>query len=189
MMMSTLILNADYSPLSFVPISTIGWKDAIKIAFLGHARVVEEYSDWVVHSPSITIPVPSVMISETYIKAKQHVKFSRSNLMLRDNFTCQYCSKPLEMKELTVDHVIPRVRGGKTTWDNIVASCYVCNTIKGHKQHMKPKQKPFKPGYHHLINNAKKMHIVIPDTSWIPYLNWDTTLITVQPPNKKIINN
>lgn len=178
-------MNADYSPLSVVPISTISWKDAIKIKFLGHALVVEEYDDWVVHSPSMTIPVPSVMISETYIRTKQHVKFSRANLLVRDNFTCQYCSKPLELKELTVDHVVPRVRGGRTSWDNIVASCYVCNTIKGHKQHMKPKQKPFKPDYYQLVNNARKVPITIPDAKWIPYLGWDEKLITILPPSKK----
>lgn len=180
----TLILNADYSPLSFVPLSTISWRDAIKINFLGHAKVIEEYEDWFVHSPSISIPVPSVMISETYIKTKQHVKFSRANLLVRDNFTCQYCSKHLEIKELTVDHVVPRVRGGKTSWDNIVASCYVCNTIKGHKQHMKPKQKPYKPDYYSLVNNAKKMRITIPDPRWLPYIDWDPDLVTIQPPNK-----
>lgn len=180
-----LILNADYSPLSVVPISTISWKDAIKIKFLGHAHVIEEYDDWFVHSPNLTIPVPSVMISETYIKTKQHVKFSRANLLVRDNFTCQYCSKHLEIKELTVDHVVPRVRGGKTSWDNIVASCYVCNTIKGHKQHMKPKQKPYKPDYFQLVNNAKKVPITIPDAKWIPYLGWDESLITVVKPQKK----
>lgn len=182
--MATLILNADYSPLSVVPISTISWKDAIKLKFLGHALVVEEYDDWTVHSPSMTIPVPSVMVSETYIKTKQHVKFSRANLLVRDNFTCQYCQKPLELKELTVDHVIPRVRGGKTSWCNLVSACYVCNTIKGHKQHMKPKQKPYKPDYYQLVNNARKVPITIPDAKWIPYLGWDSKLITIRPPSK-----
>lgn len=184
---TTLILNADYSPLSLIPISTIGWRDAIKINFLGHAKVIEEYDDWVVHSPSTTIPVPSVMISETYIKVKQHVKFSRANLLVRDDYTCQYCNTGLDIKDLTVDHVIPRVRGGKTSWDNIVASCYVCNTIKGHKQHMKPRQKPYKPDYYSLVTNAKKRPITIPDAKWIPYLGWDTNLITIQPPIKKVI--
>lgn len=183
----TLILNADYSPLSFLPISSISWKDAIKIKFLGHARVVEEYSDWAVHSPSTEISVPSVMISETYIKTKQHVKFSRANLLVRDNFTCQYCNKHLEYKELTVDHVVPRVRGGLTRWENIVAACYVCNTIKGHKQHMKPRTKPIRPDYHQLVNNAKRIQLIVPDHSWLAYLNWDPDLITIQPPNKKNI--
>jgi len=186
-MMSTLILNADYSPLNVVPISSISWKDAIKVKFLGHARVVEEYSDWSVHSPSIEIRVPSVMISETYIKTKQYVKFSRANLLIRDNFTCQYCSKGLEYRELTVDHVVPRVRGGTTRWENIVAACYICNTIKGHKQHMKPKNKPYKPDYHQLVNNAKKQKIIVPTESWLTYLNWPEDLVEIQRPSKKNI--
>lgn len=182
-----LVLNADYSPLSLIPISSISWKDAIKIKFLGHARVVEEYDDWTVHSPSMEIRVPSVMISETYIKTKQYVRFSRTNLLIRDNFTCQYCSKHLEMKDLTVDHVVPRIRGGKTRWDNIVAACYVCNAIKGHKQSMKPRQRPFKPDYHQLVANAKKTRITVPHESWLPYLGWDPDLITIQSPSKKNI--
>lgn len=180
----TLILNADYNPLSYVPISAISWKDAIKISFLGHAKVLEVYDDWIVHSPTLSINVPSVMISETYIKTKQHVKFSRANLLVRDNFTCQYCSKPLEIKELTVDHVIPRVRGGKTTWCNLVSACYVCNTIKGHKQHMKPKNPPHKPDYYQLVNNVRKTKITIPDEKWITYLGWDPSLVTVRLPDK-----
>lgn len=183
-MSSTLILNADYSPLSVMPISAVSWKDAIKVKFLGHAKVVEEYDDWEVHSPSVSIKVPSVMISETYIKTKQFVRFSRLNLLIRDNFTCQYCEKHLEQRDLTVDHVIPRIRGGTTKWDNIVAACYVCNAIKGHKQHMKPKNKPVRPEYHQLVNNAKKLRITIPHETWIPYLNWDESLITVQNPHK-----
>lgn len=182
-----LILNANYTPLSVIPISTISWRDAIKIKVLGHANVLEEYDDWVVHSPSVTIPVPSIMISETYIKTTQHVKFSRTNLLVRDNFSCQYCQKDLELKDLTVDHVIPRVRGGRTSWTNLVSACYVCNTIKGHKQHMKPKRAPHKPDYYQLVHNARKRPIVIPDERWIPYLGWDPDLVTVKPPDKKII--
>lgn len=183
----TLVLNANYLPLSLMPISSIGWKDAIKVKYLGGAKVIAEYEDWDVHSPSTTVKVPSVMISENYIKTKQYIRFSRTNLLIRDNFTCQYCEKHLEQKDLTVDHVVPRVRGGVTRWDNIVAACYVCNAIKGHKQNMKPKVKPFKPEYHQLIHNAKKLPIIIPDASWIPYLQWDESLITISPPNKKNI--
>lgn len=184
---TTLILNADYSPLSLIPISSISWKDAIKIKFLGHARVIEEYPDWSVHSPTTSISVPSVMVSETYIRTKQHVRFSRTNLLIRDNFTCQYCDKHLEKDDLTVDHVVPRVRGGTTRWDNVVAACYVCNAIKGHKQNMKPRVKPQRPDYHQLVHNVKKLRIVIPDERWLPYLGWDEKLVTIQPPNKKII--
>lgn len=183
----TLVLNANYTPLNVMPISSINWKDAIKVKYLGGAKVLNEYEDWEVHSPSTTIRVPSVMISENYIKTKHVVRFSRINLLIRDNFTCQYCDKHLEPRDLTVDHVIPRVRGGTTRWENIVAACYVCNAIKGHKQSMKPRTKPQKPDYFQLVNNAKKLPITIPDESWVPYLQWDSNLITISPPHKKNI--
>lgn len=183
-MPATLVLNADYAPLSIIPISSISWKDAIKISFLGHARAVEFYDDWVVHSPSTSMPVPAVIISSTYIKKKNGVRFSRTNLLIRDNFTCQYCDKTLGSHDLTIDHVIPRVKGGKTRWDNVVCSCYVCNSIKGHKNHMKPKKAAVKPDYYQLLENARKMHITIPTEKWLQYLNWNESLVTISPPNR-----
>jgi len=178
-MASTLVLNADYTPLSVIPISAISWKDAIKISFLGHAKPLEFYENWRVHSPSTSLDVPSVIISERYIKKKHGVRFSRFNLLLRDGFTCQYCNKKLDLMDLTVDHVIPRSRGGITKWENIVCCCYVCNTIKGHKTSMKPIKKPIKPDYYQLLDSARSLPIKIPHESWIKYLGWDESLITV----------
>ena len=183
-MPATLVLNADYTPLSIIPISSISWKDAIKISFLGHANPIEYYDDWFVHSPSTELAVPSVMISETYIKKKSGVRFSRTNLLIRDNFTCQYCSKKLSSVDLTVDHVIPRVKGGKTKWENIVCACYVCNSIKGHKTKMVPNKKPIKPEYWQLLENARKMPIKIPSDIWIKYIGWDENLITIVKPDR-----
>lgn len=176
---STLVLNADYTPLSIIPISSISWKDAIKISFLGHATAIEYYTDWKIRSPSTTIDVPAVMVSNTYIKKKHGVRFSRYNLLLRDGFTCQYCSKKLNTFDLTVDHVIPRARGGTTRWENIVCCCYVCNSIKGHKTHMRPNNKPIKPDYYQLLDYARRTPIKIPSETWIKYLNWDESVITV----------
>ena len=183
-MLSTLVLNANYTPLSVIPISSISWKEAIKVSFLGHARAVEYYPDWQVHSPSVCLDVPSVMISETYIKKRHGVKFSRFNLLLRDKFICQYCNKKLDLMDLTIDHVLPRSRGGLTSWNNCVCACYVCNSIKGHRMNMKPKQPPIKPEYYQLINNAKAMPLKIPSETWIKYLGWDETLITIVKPNQ-----
>lgn len=183
-MASTLVLNADYTPLSIIPISSINWKDAIKISFLGHARPVEFYDDWQVHSPSTTLDVPAVIISSVFIKKKHGVRFSRTNLLIRDNFTCQYCEKTLTANDLTIDHVIPRVKGGTTRWENVTSACYSCNSIKGHRSNMKPKRKPLKPDYYQLLENARKMPIKIPTDKWIQYLGWDERLITIVPPNK-----
>jgi 5-methylcytosine-specific restriction endonuclease McrA len=124
------------------------------------------------------------MISETYIKKKHGVRFSRTNLLIRDDFTCQYCSSRLNTWDLTIDHVIPRVRGGKTKWENVVCACYTCNTIKGHRTKMKPNKPPVKPEYWHLLENARKMPIRIPSETWIKYLGWSEDLITVVPPDR-----
>lgn len=178
-MSSTLVLNADFTPLSIIPISSITWKDAIKISFLGHAMPVEYYDDWEVHSPSTILQVPAVMVSSTYIKKKQSIRFSRTNLLIRDNFTCQYCEKRLNSWDLTVDHVIPRVKGGKTKWENIVCACYICNSIKGHRSKMKPIKSPVKPDYYQLIENARKTPIKVPCEKWTQYLGWDEKLVTI----------
>ena len=103
--------------------------------------------------------------------------------ILRDNFTCQYCNEQLDIMDLTVDHVIPRSRGGVTRWDNIVCACYVCNTIKGHKTTMKPNKKPIKPDYYQLLENARKLPITIPCENWIKYLGWPENLVTISTPS------
>lgn len=180
----TLILNSDYTPLSLLPISTLSWKDSIKMSFLGQVSVIEYYDDWEVHSPSKTFKVPSVVISTTYVKKKYSVKFSRHNLLIRDNFSCQYCNEKLEPASLTIDHVIPRVKGGKTTWENVVSACIKCNGLKGHKNYMKPRIKPFKPDYYRLLDNVKSMPLKIPSEKWIPYLQWDDHLLTIVNPSK-----
>jgi 5-methylcytosine-specific restriction endonuclease McrA len=128
--------------------------------------------------------VPSVIVSRKFVKKKTAVRFSRQTLLLRDNFSCQYCSDHLGTNTVTIDHVIPRVRGGITRWDNVVSSCYACNSSKGHRTSIKPFVKPVKPDYHTLLNNARKVPIEIPDESWIPYLGWDESLITIVRPNK-----
>jgi 5-methylcytosine-specific restriction endonuclease McrA len=180
----TLVLNADYTPLSCIPISTIGWKDSIKQVWLDAVTPVEFYPDWVVHSPSITLNVPSIVVSKKFAKKKVNVRFSRSTLLLRDNFCCQYCYDELNLKDMTIDHVIPRARGGITRWDNVVASCYSCNSAKGNRTIMKPKVLPTKPDHYGLLNNARKLPITVPDENWIAYLGWEKHLVTVQPPKK-----
>ena len=184
-MSPTLVLNNDFTPLSVIPIHTVNWKEAIRMSFLGQCDTVESYADWVVHSPSRSMLVPSILVSNTYVKKKQVIRFTRNNLLIRDNFRCQYCGTGLTKDSLTVDHVVPRVRGGKTKWENIACACQKCNSEKGHKTNMKPMQVPYKPDYYNLLANAKKLPIVIPDPVWIQYLDWDPNLVKIQVPNKK----
>ena len=114
----TLVLNADYTPLSYYPLSLWPWQTAIKAVFLDRVDIVAHY-EREVHSPSHSMRIPSVIALKSFVKPSQHPAFTRFNLFLRDHFTCQYCGRG---KDLTFDHVIPRAYGGRTTWENVVRS-------------------------------------------------------------------
>src|SRR5688572_27639541 len=104
-----LVLNADFRPLSLFPLSTLGWQDAVRAVVRDAVSVVAEY-DRVIRSPSTTMRLPSVIALREYVPAPRHVAFTRSNLFLRDLFTCQYCNEQLPAKALTFDHVKPRAQ-------------------------------------------------------------------------------
>lgn len=184
--MTVLFLNADYNPLSVVPLSTLTWKEAVKLMYLDQVDVLEYYDDWQVHSPSITMQVPSVVVSRTYVKTSRSVKFNKHNLCIRDEFECQYCGRHLHKNQLTMDHVIPRMKGGKTTFTNIVCACQSCNTLKGHRDKMKPKRSPERPSMADIMGKARRMPIVIPHASWIPYIGWNPKLVTIQAPHENL---
>jgi len=147
---STLVLTPWMSPHRFVP-----WQDAVLDYFQGKIDVLEEYDETISSAgsetnPKITIALPCVVrLRRAVNRNKQGVKFSRINVFTRDGFRCQYCGRQLDMKQLNYDHVIPRVQGGFTVWDNIVTSCYPCNSRKDRRTPeqagMKLLRKPFKP--------------------------------------------
>jgi 5-methylcytosine-specific restriction endonuclease McrA len=177
---ATLCLNADYSPLGVNPLSTMSWKEAIRLVYLDQVDVIEYYSDWFVHSPSVTMQVPSVVVSKTFVKSSRTVKFNKHNLCIRDDYTCQYCRQKFDTKSLTMEHVVPRCLGGKTNFTNIVMACRACNTKKGHRTDIKPRKEPLKPSIGEIIAKVKRLPIVIPDETWIPYIGWSPGLITVK---------
>jgi 5-methylcytosine-specific restriction endonuclease McrA len=119
-----LVLNADFRPLSYYPLSIWCWQDAIKAVFLDRVNIISEY-ETLVRSPSFEMRLPSVVSLKSYVKPTRFPAFTRFNVFLRDRFTCQYCG---EREDLTFDHVIPRCKGGVTTWENVVAACS-CPTI------------------------------------------------------------
>lgn len=171
-----LVLNADYRPLAYLPLSLWPWQEAIKAAFLDRVSVVAEY-DEMVHSPSIQIRIPSVVVLKDFVKPAKTAAFTRFNLFLRDEFCCQYCGAKGEM---TFDHVLPRSRGGRTTWDNVVAACSPCNLQKGARtmQHagMHLRKKPVRPYPEQLQNVGRKFPPNHLHVSWMDYLYWDAEL-------------
>ena len=123
--MKVLVLNS-----WFIPHRIIRWEDAITMIFKGTVDTIVEYQEEI-KSPSITIKAPAVIRLRRQIKKYHHqIKFSRRNVYTRDRFTCQYCNQRFSEKNLSYDHVIPRKRGGRTEWTNIVTACKACNRIK-----------------------------------------------------------
>lgn len=170
-----LVLNADYTPLSYYPLSLWPWQTAIKAIFLDRVDVVATY-DREVHSPSLDMKIPSVIALRQYVKPSEFPAFTRFNVFLRDRFACQFCG---DTRNLTFDHVIPRRLGGKTTWENIVAACAPCNMKKGgrtpQQAHM-PNVKPIRPTNWQLQQRGKSFPPNFLHETWRDWLYWDIEL-------------
>ena len=175
-----LVLNADFRPLSYYPLSLCSWRDAVKAVFLERVTVIESY-DKEVHSPSLTFKLPSVVALKDFVLPKRKPVFTRFNVFLRDNFTCQYCLGKFSANELTFDHLVPRCLNGKTTWTNVVSACTTCNLKKGRRLlkvvDMRLSKFPSRPTSMQLQNNGKNFPPNFLHESWRDYLYWDTELI------------
>ena len=171
-----LVLNADYQPLSYYPLSLWSWQDAIKAVFLSRVNIVSEY-DREVHSPGFSMRVPSVVSLKNYVKPALYPAFTRFNLFLRDNFSCQYCGSG---RDLTFDHVTPRSLGGMTTWGNVTTACAACNIRKGGRLprecRMHPDVKPYRPTNRQLNSNGRSFPPNYLHDSWRDFLYWDSEL-------------
>ncbi|MCA9587072.1 MAG: HNH endonuclease [Myxococcales bacterium] len=166
-MMPTLMLTPWMTPHRI-----IGWQRAVVLAYLGKVEIVDTYAH-VLTGPSTEMKAPAVVrLTKGSVSTKRSVRFSRINVFTRDRFRCQYCGERKAPRELNYDHVIPRVRGGKTEWNNIVTSCYACNDRKGSRTPeeagMKLRRMPFKPDslpvVPHLRTDAGDM-----PAPWQPY--------------------
>ena len=171
-----LVLNADYRPLSYYPLSLWPWQEAIKAAFLERVDIVAEYSA-VVRSPSTKIRIPSVVVLKDYVRPRKQIAFTRFNLFLRDEFQCQYCGAK---GELTFDHVVPRSKGGLTNWENVVAACAACNFRKGssslRQAGLSLRKPPRRPGAEELRNMGRKFPPNHLHETWVDFLYWDAEL-------------
>ncbi|HUT56021.1 MAG TPA: HNH endonuclease [bacterium] len=140
---SVLVVNRSFMP---VHITTV--RRALTMLYQGVAKAVNEqyevfnFDDWSQLKPKAgdaqiglvhgAIKIPRVILLITYDRIpKRHVRFSRLNIFLRDRNTCQYCGRSLPRRELNIDHVVPRSRGGTSVWENVVCSCLECNRRKG----------------------------------------------------------
>lgn len=163
--MKVLTLDQNYEPIGL-----ISWKRAVALFFLRKATILEEYEQEI-HSINFSMKLPSVIVTNgKYLGRKKTVNYSRRNIWIRDKGLCQYCSKPVTFEDLTTDHVVPKVLGGKTSWDNIVTCCYTCNQKKGDKtlknSHLTLKNLPKKPTHLPFIGDVLGTYssLVIPPT-------------------------
>ncbi len=159
-----LLLNQSYEPLAICTV-----KKAIILLFLDKAHIVAKRDDEFLHSAKTAFPFPTVIRLNNYVNVPfRHAILTRKNIIKRDGHKCAYCGR--NDIPLTVDHIIPKARGGKDNWENLVCACFRCNNKKGNKTPeeagMTLKVKPYVPNRILFIKHASK---TIDDT-WRPYL-------------------
>ena len=186
-----LVLNRFWQP-----VHTCSVRRSLHLLCIGHGQVVQvegeerfqthDLGSWIryselfrgdemIHSATLAILVPKIVVLSLYDRLPRlDVKFSRRNVFLRDKFTCQYCAQILPEGKLNLDHVTPRDKGGRTSWENIVTSCFRCNTRKAnkmpHEAGMHPRTKPFAPRWQPLFG----LHGTgTPDESWSHFIQTD----------------
>lgn len=187
-----LELNADFQPMSYYPLSTLGWQKVmfwyVKGMNTGIPRfnVVEFYDDVYVHHgrDGGKIQLPSVVSHLEFIPPPERVPLTKFNSFLRDDFTCQYTGEKCHPSELSWDHVVPRASGGGTTWDNIVAAKKRINELKDdlsakefeRRYGYRLLRQPYEPSAHELRQKGRKYPPKYLHESWQDYLYWDTPL-------------
>ena len=167
MNMMALKLDASYRP-----IEVIDALEALVMCIVGKATPVETY-DTKINSPSKCFELPAVIVLKSIVKFRfTTVACNRQNIVWRDNNQCQYCGNYFPLDKLTMDHVIPKSRGGKNTWENLVAACKKCNQKKGSRttkeSGMVPLKKPVRPKAS-ILRTVSKNQI---SDLWKNYL-WD----------------
>lgn len=163
-MSAVLVLNQDFTPISVCSVQR-----AFLLVFLEKAEMLSEKPDAALRSVNQCFPFPSVIRIVQYVHIPyKGVVLTRRNVFKRDGFSCQYCGKT---KELTLDHLVPRSKGGKSTWTNLVTACKSCNARKGDyspdQVGLRLFRKPIKPSYvMFLRSTTNEMR-----QDWIPFLD------------------
>ncbi|MDW9479020.1 HNH endonuclease [Sinorhizobium meliloti] len=175
-----LVLNADFTPKSVFPLSTLNWQDAAKGVFLGKYVRVVDY-DASIKTRTQEYVLPSVVAMKDYVQVKNGVAFSRHNIWIRDEGKCAYCREALKMNEFTFDHVVPQMLGGRTEWTNIVCACQPCNGKKAAKSvktaGLTLYVTPHTPTVYEIAAKARRLGGIGPTPEqWIDFLYWETEL-------------
>jgi 5-methylcytosine-specific restriction endonuclease McrA len=160
--MKVLVLNSDY-----VPINVANLRRSFRLVYNGKAEVISEDKTPIVTSAK-TFKRPLVIRLYNYVYVPfRKVQLSRYNVYKRDGYKCVYCPSK---KDLTLDHVMPKSRGGKNTWKNLVTCCGSCNVSKGDRTpeeaDMKMRTEPYKPGFFTFLKNFNGSV----EESWKPYI-------------------
>ncbi|MCL2660983.1 MAG: HNH endonuclease [Acidobacteriaceae bacterium] len=168
-----LVLNASYEPINIC-----GARRALILVLKGVARTEESLAEEL-HAARLRMMMPSVIRLLEYRRIPHQTRaLSRKNILLRDRNTCQYCNTSLTASELTLDHVVPRSRGGQSTWENLVACCHSCNRKKGNQllhemNDMRLMREP-RPFSLHTSRHIMRM-IGSGDAAWRKYLYFETS--------------
>lgn len=180
--MDTLVLDMRYQP-----INRVSWQEAFRLVFSGRAEIVETYTDRVVRSARKAFAVPSIVrFVNTVARAfyRRGVSFNRRNVYLRDKGRCQYCGESVPSNAFDFEHIVPKSKGGRTSWENIVVACIPCNQKKGNRTpeeaHMKLLTKPVRPRSLPGMGSAKLVWSEGMPLSWRDYMRsvgyWHTPL-------------
>lgn len=181
-----LLLNADMQPMWYYPLSTVAWPKLMFWIVKGEQtgipriNVIDTYEGVYVNSGTRKIALPSVVSHVKMVDRKERAPLTRFNIYLRDNFTCQYTGKKLPPDELNLDHVIPRSKGGDSSWTNLVACWKELNQVKADRTPkeagLKLIRNPAEPSPYQLYQYGRAFPPQFLHESWSDYLFWDTEL-------------
>lgn len=165
--MKALVLNQDYSPISICSIQR-----AFVLVFMEKVEMITPFNGNKFHSVSAEYPIPAVIRLQRYINVPyKNVELTRNNVFRRDDFVCQYCGKE---SDLSLDHLVPRSKGGKTNWRNLVTACKTCNSLKGDETPeaigLKLRNLPFRPSYVMFLREFSGYRYA----EWSPFLGIKT---------------